>query len=94
MSSFRKEKDCPSSFDLVEVLNGTVDGEQGLKIAAHLASCDFCAAELEFYQYFPPDVEKVSDVPMPDALKELAEALMARETIHISKLEHLLKEAA
>ena len=94
MSSFRKEKDCPSSFELVDVLEGTLDGEQGLKIATHLASCDFCAAELEFYQHYPPDGEKISEEPMPDALKELAEALMARETIHISKLEYLLKEAA
>jgi len=31
---------------------------------------------------------------MPEPLKELAEALLARETIHISKLEYLLKEAA
>lgn len=94
MSDFRKEKHCPSSFELVEVANGTLDGEQGLRIATHLAACDFCAAEVEFYQYFPPDSEDVSEIPMPEPLKELAEALLAHEKIHISRLEYLLREAA
>jgi hypothetical protein len=94
MSSFRKEKHCPSSFELVDVANGTIDGERGLRIATHLASCDFCAAELELYQYFPPDSDDIGGEPMPEALRELAEALLAHETVHISSLEYLFKEAA
>jgi hypothetical protein len=94
MSNFRKEKHCPSSFELVEVVNRTLNGKDGLRIAAHLASCDFCAAELEFYQHFPPASEEVSGIPIPDPLRELAEALLAQETIHISRLEYLLREAA
>jgi hypothetical protein len=94
MSNFRKEKHCPSSFDLVEVASGALNGEQGLRIATHLASCDFCAAELEFYQHFPPEPIDITDAVMPEPLKELAEALLAHETIHISRLEYLLREAA
>jgi len=94
MSKFRKEKHCPSSPDLVEASWRPLTGVRGLKIAAHLAKCDFCAAELEFYQHYPPDPIDIPSEPMPEPLKELAEALLARETIHVSKLEYLLKEAA
>jgi hypothetical protein len=62
-------------------------------MAVHLAGCEFCAAELEFYRAYPPyDVESAAP-PMPTPLFELAEALIAKETIHISRLEHLLREA-
>jgi hypothetical protein len=94
MSNFRKEKDCPSSFQLVESLSARINGEEGLRIAAHLASCDFCSAELEFYKHYPPDGDDVQAPPMPRPLLELAEALIAKETIHISRLESLLRDAA
>jgi len=94
MSNFRKEKNCPSSFDLVDVINREIDGEHALRVAVHLASCEFCAAELEFYRAFPPDGFDVPAPPIPAPLLELAEALIAKETIHISRLEYLLKEAA
>ena len=92
MSSFRKEKNCPSSYELAEIANGPVSGEQGLRIATHLASCDFCSAELEFYRAYPPEGSGVPAPPIPGPLRELAESLIGRETIHISRLEYLLKE--
>ena len=94
MSNFRKEITCPSSWELVDLLNGEVAGDVGLRIAVHLAECDFCAAELEFYRAHPPDGSAGSAPPMPAPLLELAEALIAKETIHISRLEYLLKDAA
>ena len=94
MSEFRKKKDCPSSFELVDGVNNELDGQRGLAIANHLAACDFCAAELEFYRAYPPDGLDIPAPPIPIALLELAEALIAKETIHISRLEHLLREAA
>ena len=94
MSNFRKEKDCPSSFQLVEVLNSEVNGQEGLWIASHLVSCEFCAAELLFYKHYPPIPIDVPVPPMPRPLLELAEALIAKETIHISRLEALLRDAA
>jgi hypothetical protein len=94
MSNFRKEKDCPSSFQLVEVLNSEINGQDGLWIASHLATCEFCAAELEFYKHYPPGNVDVAVPPMPRPLLELAEALIAKETIHISRLEALLRDAA
>jgi hypothetical protein len=92
MSEFRKEKDCPSSFRLVELLYSELDGKEGLSIASHLASCDFCAAELEFYKHYPPRPVHVDAAPMPGPLLELAEALIANEKIHISRLETLLRD--
>lgn len=94
MSNFRKEKDCPSSFQLVEVLYSEINGQDGLIVASHLASCEFCVAELEFYKHYPPYPVDVSAPPMPRPLLELAEALIAKETIHISRLEYLLKDVA
>ena len=94
MSKFRKEKDCPSSFLLVDSLRSQINGEEGLRIASHLAVCEFCAAELEFYKHYPPDGDIAPAPPMPRPLLELAEALIGKETIHISRLESLLRDAA
>jgi len=65
-----------------------------LRLAAHLASCDFCAAEIEFYRHYPPDLAEIAVPPMPRPLLELAEALIAKETIHIARLNSLLRDAA
>ena len=94
MSNFRKEKSCPSSFELSDSVTGELDGENGLRIATHLVTCDFCAAELEFYRNYPPDGAAVPAPPIPYPLLQLAEALIAKETIHISRLENLLRDAA
>jgi hypothetical protein len=94
MSNFRKEKDCPTSFELADAADAELNGLEGLRIAAHLASCDFCAAELEFYRHYPPDLSEIAVPPMPRPLLELAEALIAKETIHIARLNLLLREAA
>lgn len=94
MSKFRKEKDCPSSFLLADSLHGTISGEDGLRIATHLVSCDFCSSELEFYKMYLPDTGDIPAPPIPQALLELAEALIGKEKIHISRLESLLRDAA
>jgi hypothetical protein len=90
MSEFRKQKDCPSSYDLVDVANGQLNGELGLRIAAHLAECEFCVAEVELYQHFPPAENETGTPPIPHPLRELAEALITHDTVHIKTLERLL----
>jgi len=90
MSDFRKEITCPSSWELVDLVSGEIAGDHGLRMAVHLAKCDFCAAELEFYRAYPPTASESEAPPMPAPLLELAEALIAKETIHISRLECLL----
>jgi hypothetical protein len=94
MSSFRKSKDCPSSDELLGTLSGCIPGDSGLRIAHHLAGCDFCAGELEFYRHFPPEEENTTSEDMPGPLRELAEALLSRGTIHVSRLEGMLNNIA
>ena len=77
MNAFIKREDCPSSFELVAFQNGELSRPRGLDIRRHLGSCDFCNAEVEFYEHYPMEeheVEAPSQIPEP--LFELAEALL------------------
>jgi hypothetical protein len=94
MSDFRKKIDCPTSHALADCLFEPLDGHRGVQIANHLASCDFCAAELEFYRQYPPQpIRRVETPKMPTPLQELAETLLNGETIHIKTLEGLLNKS-
>ena len=91
MSHFTKERNCPSSFDLAALVTVGLPGDQGLTIAVHVRQCEFCAAEVDLYSHYPPSQPSLPETdPMPKPLFELAEALLGSETIHISRLEHLL----
>ena len=93
MSEFRKKLSCPSSFELADSISDHLDGDRGLQIANHLASCDFCWAEVDFYRHYPPELTKVPLAPeIPAPLHELAETLLNGETIHIKTLERLLSK--
>ena len=94
MSSFRKEKDCPSSYELADSVVGQLTGEQAIRIAGHLSKCDFCAAEIEFYKHYPPVMFAVEPEPIPDPLFELAQSMLTKESVSRSGLEFLLDEAA
>lgn len=63
------------------------------KIQAHLAACEFCAAEVEFYAHYPQAEEPVSKVEMPVALYELAEALLSNKHKDFLLLNKLLCES-
>ena len=89
MVNFRKEKSCPSSEDLLDLVREAVPGDRALRMAVHLRRCDFCQAELEFYCHYPPVDEAADAPPTPRPIRELAEALMTHDTIHISRLENL-----
>jgi len=94
MSHFRKKKDCPSSYELADSVVGQLSGDLALRIAAHLASCDFCAAEIEFYKHYPPVMFSVEPVPIPEPLFELAQSTLTKESVSRSHIEFLLDEAA
>ena len=94
MSHFRKEKDCPSSYELADSVVGQISGDQALRIASHLHSCDFCAAEIEFYKHYPPVMFSVEPQPIPDPLFELAQSTLTKESVSRSRIEFLLDEAA
>lgn len=76
MDSFRKNEDCPASDDLLAFQTGDLAVSEGGGIRCHLKSCEFCAAEVEFYSHYPPAEENVEPENMPTPLFELAEALL------------------
>ena len=76
MSSFCKNADCPSSQRLLAFQTGEIEPAEERAINAHLSVCEFCEAEVDFYECFPPVEEKVTAGRMPQPLFELASALM------------------
>lgn len=80
MSNFCKNEDCPASEELLSFQVGDMSVYEGSDIRKHLAVCEFCAAEVEFYTNYPQAEEKVEPTEMPRPLFELAEALLNKKS--------------
>ncbi len=83
-TKFYKQATCPTSEMLLSyhVLAST---EQHKRVAAHLATCDFCSAELQLLTEHPPceDVDLFTEEAlMPLTLRRLAEAILAGHPIN------------
>ncbi len=76
MADFCKNSDCPSSEDLLTFQKGDTFSTSYDLIRDHMCSCDFCAAEVEFYSHFQVADEKISETEIPSPLYELAESLL------------------
>ncbi len=94
--NFSKNEDCPSSEELLDFQNGSLESGPGSEIRQHLTSCEFCSAEVEFYAHYPQgredengDSAEPSKIPGP--LYELAEALLKHKS-DCSSLDVLLEE--
>lgn len=92
-AGFHKCEDCPSSHELIEYQNGVLLDERERDICLHLALCDFCSAEAEFYSCFgeednASDIEEAAQIPGP--LFELAEALLKKHHTQSDSLNALL----
>jgi hypothetical protein len=96
MLNFRKNENCPSSYDLVSFQNGKLSRKCSRQVRTHLEGCEFCAAEVEFYSLYPqtPDdaVDHVTEIPAP--LYELAEALLKNRHRDSATLNALLNGTA
>jgi hypothetical protein len=79
MTEFCKNEDCPTSEDLLAFQTGDMSVSDGAWIRRHLAICEFCQAEVEFYTNYPQAEERVELTEMPQPLFELAEALLAKK---------------
>jgi len=93
MNAFLKREDCPSSFELVAFQKGQLSREHGVDVRRHLASCDFCDAEEDFYEHYPLvelQIEKAPAIPAP--LYELAEALLKGKHSNGEALNALLRD--
>jgi hypothetical protein len=79
MTEFCKNEDCPASDELLAFQVGDMSVSDGAWIRRHLAVCEFCSAEVEFYTNYPQAEEKVEAAEMPRPLFELAEALLNKK---------------
>ncbi len=90
--TFCKSPKCPSSETVLSFQKGEVSGKAALKIEKHLEGCEFCTAELEFYDRFPQSEENTTVVEIPVPLLELAEALLSNKNDGSNLLDKLAGE--
>ncbi|MFL6373858.1 MAG: hypothetical protein ACJ73D_04240 [Pyrinomonadaceae bacterium] len=93
MNSFLKREECPSSFELVAFQKGELSRQRGTEVRRHLASCEFCDAEVDFYEEYPLEeigAEAAAEIPAP--LFELAEALLKGKHSDGAALNALLRD--
>lgn len=76
-AAFCKQKTCPSAEVLLLYHEAGLTWEKRLEVAAHLAACDFCGAEMQLLSKHPPSNVYGETVKMPLHLRRLAEALLA-----------------
>ncbi|MET0752990.1 MAG: hypothetical protein ABWZ66_06435 [Pyrinomonadaceae bacterium] len=93
MVTFCKSANCPSSQKLLAFQSGETAEEEARYIRKHLAGCEFCAAEVEFYAHYPQSEETIVEVDIPLPLYELAEALLSNKHKDYSLLNKLLNES-
>ncbi|MEO6654831.1 MAG: hypothetical protein ABIO36_02000 [Pyrinomonadaceae bacterium] len=91
-TSFCKNEDCPSSNELLEFQNGDLPRTRSREINKHLAACEFCSAEVEFYSHYPQEEGAAIPAAIPAPLYELAEALLKNRHADASSLNSLIKE--
>jgi hypothetical protein len=92
MITFCKSANCPSSQDLLTFQNGDFLFHERDAIETHLSTCEFCAAEAEFYAHYPQAEEIAEKVEIPLPLYELAEALLGNRHKDFFTLDKLLCE--
>jgi hypothetical protein len=92
MTDFCKNEDCPASSELLDYQNGDLTRLRSNEITKHMATCEFCAAEAEFYSHYPQAEGTVEPAEIPAPLYELAEALLKNRYSDFNFLNSLLKE--
>lgn len=92
MITFCKSAICPASRELLAYQTGEVTLRGRERIEVHLAVCEFCASEVEFYAHYPQSDETVATVEIPIPLYELAQALLNNKHKDFSVLNQLLSE--
>lgn len=91
-SDFRKKWRCPSAEALVSYHQRSLANWQTSHITAHLAMCDFCAAELQLLSKFSPAEHRTETPTMPAHLRALAEALLTSDNFRQRSVLRLDKQ--
>jgi hypothetical protein len=92
MMTFCKSPKCTSSETLLSFQKGEISGKASQKIEKHLEGCEFCAAEVEFYNRYPQSEEIAATVEIPIPLYELAKALLSNKKKGSEMLDQLASE--
>ena len=92
MVTFGKNENCPSSQELLAFQNEELSAKNRRWIRIHLETCEFCEAELDFYDHHPLTEEDVNSEEIPLPLYELARALLKKGDGDNSSLDDLLNE--
>ncbi|HEX6125002.1 MAG TPA: hypothetical protein VFZ23_06460 [Pyrinomonadaceae bacterium] len=79
MRNFCKNKECPTSEEILAFVEGRRRRVTDGGIEYHVSVCEFCLAEVELYRLYPPIDEKVEAEKIPAPLMELAEALLKKK---------------
>lgn len=82
MATFRKQENCPASQQLLAYQQGDLESADARAIGKHLAACEFCSSEVEFYEHYPvaKDADELpAETKMPAPLYELAESILNRK---------------
>jgi hypothetical protein len=75
---FRKQATCPSAETLLSYSAADLASEPKARINSHLATCEFCSAELQLLtRHAPLSTESYEQTNMPVPLRYLAESLLA-----------------
>ena len=91
---FRKLRTCPRPETLLAYCLGARSGAPGERVAEHVASCDFCGAEVQLLSRHAPPAGALPLVvpPMPTHLRRLAEDLLAEQSYDPARFADSLVE--
>jgi hypothetical protein len=77
--TYTKQRTCPLAQHLLRYVTAPLSSDENAgKIRSHLRSCDFCGGEAALLSRYPVQTESVTAPTMPEPLRVLAEALLAR----------------
>lgn len=95
-AEFRKQKTCPSAEVLLLYKDARLAATRRQSVAAHLAACDFCGAELQLLSrhWTRAAVRRAASaaIEMPSNLRRLAEDLMATPSLNRARFAETIYE--
>jgi hypothetical protein len=92
MINFRKNATCPASQILLDFQKNELSNPESETIRKHLPTCEFCAAEVEFYGRFPQSDVVCVESKIPAPLYQLAEALLGNPQKKFTLFKKLISE--